>query len=117
MSNRTQLREKLRIELGDTGANKVWSDALLDDLLIDSVTWYSRLWPMQSAAYRDVAAGQRTFSVPAGAIGVAQVECPPGAILPQEASDATGSAGRTGRRQSWSQWGGVVYLGNSASGG
>lgn len=116
MSNRTQLREKLRLELGDTGTNKVWSDDLLDDLLNDSVSWYSRLWPMQAAAYRDVEVGQRTFSVPSGAYSVAQIECPPGRILPQEASGASGSAGQSGRRQSWSQWGGVVYLGNPASG-
>src|SRR5438477_13218265 len=116
MSNRTQLREALRVELGDTGSNQVWSDALLDDLLIQSVTWYSRLWPMQGAAFRDVAADQRTFSVPAGAFSVAQVECPPGTVLPQEASGATGSTGSTGRRQSWSEWGGTIYLGNPANG-
>ncbi len=116
MSNRTQLRDRLRVELGDAGANKVWSDGLLDDLLNDSVTWYSQLWPMQTAAYRDVAAGQRTFSAPSGVFSVTQVECPPGRILPQEASGATGSASQTGQRQSWSRWGGVIYLGNPASG-
>src|SRR5438132_10615552 len=105
MSNRTELREQLRLELGDTGTVVTWSDALLDDLLVASVTWYSRLWPMQSQAYRDVAAGQRTFDVPPGAFGVAQVECPPGRLLSQEASGPVGNAGSTGQRQSWSAWG------------
>jgi hypothetical protein len=120
MSNRTQLRERLRVELGDTGTNKVWSDTLLDDLLIDSVTWYSRLFPMRASGYRDVAQGQRTFSVPPGAFSIAQVECPPGTILPQEATGATGTPGSTGingQRQSWSLWGDTIYLGNPASGG
>lgn len=116
MTNRTQLRERLRIELGDTGATTTWSDDLLDDLLVASVTWYSRLWPMQSDAYRNVAAGQRTFDVPPGVLGVTQVECPPGRVLPQEASGSTGSLGSTGQRQSWSLWGGQVYLGNQAGG-
>jgi hypothetical protein len=115
MSNRTELREKLRVELGDTGTVKVWGDGLLDELLNDSVTWYSRLWPMQGTAYRDVAEGQHTFSVPVGAFGVAQAECPPGKVLPQEASGPTGSVGGRGRRQSWSIWGSTLYLGNPAS--
>ena len=88
MSNRTQMRERLRIELGDTGATTTWSDDLLDDLLVDSVTWYSRLWPLQSDAYRNVAADQRTFDVPPGALGVTQVECPPGRVLRVGREDA-----------------------------
>src|SRR5947209_16839598 len=116
MSNRTELRERLRVELGDTGSNIVWSDALLDSLLNESVTWYSRLFPMHAGAYRDVAAGQRQFDTPPGALSVAQVECPPGTILPQEATAPVGDAGRAGLRQSWSLWAGSVYLGNPASG-
>jgi hypothetical protein len=116
MSNRTQLRARLREELGDTGSVHVWSDDLLDDLLVEAVGWYSRLWPMQSAAYRDVAANQRTFQVPAGTIGVVQVECPPGRVLPQEAQGEEGDPGRVGRRQSWSLWAGTVYLSNPATG-
>jgi hypothetical protein len=69
MSNRTQLKARLKQELGDTGTQKVWSDTLLDDLLVESVGWYSRLWPLQATAYRDVVAGQRTFEVPPGALG------------------------------------------------
>ena len=121
MSNRTQLRARLRQELGDTGAVTVWSDSLLDSLLVESTAWYSRLWPMQTNAYRDVAVGQRVFDVPAGAIGVVGVECPPGRPLPQEASGTIGApaapqAAGTGKRQSWSLWGGSLYLGNPASG-
>jgi hypothetical protein len=116
MSNRTQMRERLRGVLGDTGAVRVWSDDLLDDLLVEASDWYSRLWPMQATAYRDAAAEQRTFDVPPGAFGVVQVECPPGQVLPREASGPTGSTGSTGRRQSWSLWGGVLYLGNPARG-
>jgi hypothetical protein len=108
------MRERLRGELGDTGAVRVWSDDLLDDLLVEASDWYSRLWPMQATAYRDAAAEQRTFDVPPGAFGVVQVECPPGVVLPREASGPSGSTGSTGRRQSWSLWGGVLYLGNPA---
>ncbi len=116
MSNRTQLRARVREELGDTGLVKVWSDTHLDELLVESVGWYSRLWPMQGTAYRDVAVGQRTFEAPPGVLGITQVECPPGRVLPQEAGWASGGVGSSGTRQSWSEWGGVVYLGNAARG-
>ncbi len=115
MSNRTDLRARLRQELGDTGAVQVWSDTLLDNLLIESVGWYSRLWPMQAEAYRDVAAGQRSFDAPPGALGVSSVECPPGRELPQ-AKGTTGTMGATGLRQSWSAWNATVYPSNPASG-
>src|SRR5262245_55409029 len=105
MSNRTQLRAQLRAQLGDTGTNTVWSDVLLDVLLTASTTWYSRLWPVQATAYRDVAVGQRTFAAPPGAFDVVQVECPPGRVLPFEAEGSSGGTGQSGLRQSWSLWG------------
>lgn len=116
MSNRTELRGRLRLELGDTGAVKVWSDDLLDALLVESVGWYSRLWPMQAVVYRDVAEGQRAFEVPPGALGVSGVECPLGRVLGQEAGGAVGGPGMGGVRQSWSVWGGTLYIGNTARG-
>jgi hypothetical protein len=117
VSNKTQLRARLRDELGDTGTTTLWSDTLLDELLDEAVEWYSRLWPLQTEAYRDVAANQRTFDVPPGALGVVGVECPPGKDLPQEANGTIGNLGTFGLRQSWSRWGDVVYLSNPASGG
>jgi hypothetical protein len=116
MSNRTQLRERLRRELGDTEAVTTWTDSLLDSLLNEAVGWYSRLWPLQSTAYKDVAEGQRSFDTPAGAIGVSGVECPPGVVLPQYAAATVGAPPSGGRRQGWSLWGGKVYLYNPASG-
>jgi len=88
----------------------------MDELLVESVGWYSRLWPMQGTAYRDVTAGQRTFEAPPGVLGITQVECPPGRTLPQEAGWSSGGLGSSRLRQSWSGWGGVVYLGNPARG-
>lgn len=116
MSNRTQLRERLRLELGDSGSVQVWSDDLLDALLVESVGWYSRLWPWQETLYRDVAQGQRTFSITLGTLGVTSVECPPGRVLPHEATAAVGAPQSTGVRQSWSVWGSTLYLGRGASG-
>ena len=118
MSNRTELRERLRLELGDTGAVAVWSDDLLDALLVESVGWYSQLWPRQTVGYLDVAAGQRAFSEPVGAIGISGVECPPGRVLMQVADGSVGapSVPGAGVRQTWSAWAGSVYLGNAASG-
>src|SRR4051794_10175014 len=111
------MRDRLRLELGDTGEVKVWSDGLLDDLLVEGAAWYSRLFPMHATAYRDITLGQRVVVVPPGAVGVTQVECPPGRILPQEASGASGSAGSTGQQQGWNVWGGTIYLTNPAGGG
>jgi hypothetical protein len=116
VSNRTQLRERLRRELGDMGAVTTWSDSLLDSLLNEAVGWYSRLWPLQSTAYKDVAEGQRSFDVPAGTIGVSGVECPPGRVLPQYAAATVGTPPSGGVRQGWSLWGGKVYLYSPASG-
>jgi hypothetical protein len=47
MSNKTQLRARLRDELGDTGATVLWSDTRLDGLLNGAVSWYARIWPAQ----------------------------------------------------------------------
>jgi hypothetical protein len=116
MSNRTELRTRLRQELGDTGSVTIWSDTLLDNLLVEAGDWYSRLWPRQSEAYSDVAAGQRAFDVPQGVLGIAGVECPSGRELPQEASGTTGVPPTKGLRQSWSRWGGLIRLGKPASG-
>lgn len=116
MSNRTELRERLRLELGDTGPVRTWGDDLLDALLIEAVGWYSRLWRRQVVAYRDVAAGLRAFEVPPGALGVSGVECLPGRVLPQEAGGAVGAAQAGGVRQSWSVWGSTLYLGRPAAG-
>src|SRR5687768_13678570 len=116
MSNRTQLRDRLRQELGDTGAVKTWGDILLDALLNEAVGWYSRLWPQQATAYKDVAGGQRAFDVPAGTLGVSGVECPPGYPLPQYATGTLGAPVAQGKRQGWSVWGGKVYLRNPTAG-
>ncbi|HYP21739.1 MAG TPA: hypothetical protein VEY08_16840 [Chloroflexia bacterium] len=116
MSNRTQLRERLRLELGDTGSVQVWSDDLLDALLVESVGWYSRLWPRQEAIYRDVAEGERTFGILTGTLGITSVECPPGRVLPHEATGPVGAPQSSGFRQSWSLWGETLYLGRGARG-
>lgn len=116
MSNRTELLERLRNELGDTGPVRVWGDSLLESLLDESVDWYSRLFPVHAAAFRDVTAGQTAFSLPPGAIAVTGCECPPGATLPQEAGGPVGAPGHTGFHQSWYVWGGTLYLGNPTSG-
>jgi hypothetical protein len=116
MSNKTQLLARLREELGDTTGTLAWTDSFLGHLLDEAVDWYSRLFPLHTDAYRDVVAGQRDFNIPSGAISVAQVECPPGVILPREAGGSTGSPATQGVRQTWSEWGGLVYLSNPASG-
>ena len=116
MSNRTELRARLRQELGDTATLVVWSDTLLDSILVESGAWYSRLWPRHATAYRDVASGARTFSTPPGALGISGVECPPGVPLPQEASAPIGVPPPAGVRQTWSLWGDTVYLGRPAAG-
>lgn len=116
MSNRTQLRDRLRLELGDTGSAQVWSDDLLDSLLVESTGWYSRLWPRQETLYRDVAQGQRAFSIVSGTLGITGVECPPGRVLPHEATGPVGAPQSTGFRQSWTTWGSTLYLGRGAAG-
>jgi hypothetical protein len=114
MSTRNEMRARLRVELGDTGSVQVWGDSLLDDLLVAAAEWYSRLFPSRGTAYREVTAGQRTFTLPEGALGIIQVECPPGRVLPEEPASTAGSTGGTGKRQGWHVWGDTIYLTNPA---
>jgi hypothetical protein len=117
MSNRTELRARVRQELGDTTSPNLWTDTLLDSLLVEAGEWYSRLWPMQAVAYFDVAEGQRVFAVPEGALDVAAVECPPGVELAHEAPGPVGpSPAAGGTRQSWGMWASSIYLGRPAAG-
>lgn len=117
MSNRTELRDRVRQELGDGVAPYVWSNDLLDSLLVEAGEWYSRLWPMQAAAYLDVADGQRVFDLPEGTVDVLAVECPPGIVLAHEAPGPIGiSPAAGGTRQSWGVWAGDLYLGRPAAG-
>lgn len=126
MSNRTQLREQLRRQIGDTTAPYQWADALLDDFLVESVPWYSQQWPRETTAFRDVAQGQRKFDLPPNTYSVIQVECPKGVILPVEAysTEAAPNPGYGGDpgairgtlRQAWSVYGETLYLRNPASG-
>jgi hypothetical protein len=117
MSNRNELRDRVREELGDGVAPYLWSNDLLDSLLVEAGEWYSRLWPMQEAAYRDVAEGQRVFDLPEGTVDVGAVECPPGIPLAHEAPGPIGiSPAAGGTRQSWSVWAGNIYLGRPAAG-
>jgi hypothetical protein len=71
---------------------------------------------LHATGYRDVAAGDRTFSVPDGALGISGVECPPGLPLPQQASPVIGAPLQTGVRQTWSLWGDAILLGRPAAG-
>jgi hypothetical protein len=116
MSNRTELRTRLRTELGDTAPETVWSDTFLDNTLVEAGAWYSRLWPRQTTSYRDVASGARTFAAPAGALGLAGVECPPGNPLPEDPALPVGTPTPRGVRQTWTLWGSTIYLGRPAAG-
>jgi hypothetical protein len=117
MSNRSELRARVRQELGDASAPYLWSDTLLDSLLVEAGEWYSRLWPMQGVAYDDAANGQRVFALPEGATDVVAVECPPGVVLAHESPGPIGiSPASGGTRQSWGVWAGSLYLGRPASG-
>jgi hypothetical protein len=112
------MRARLRQELGDEGAVKTWTDAYLDNLLIEANDWYSRQFPRKTTAYRDVLAGDRTFDV-ASAYGIVSVECPAGNPIPEDPTAITSdptpySAQRY--RQAYAVFGDVLYLRNPAGG-
>ena len=118
MSNRTEMLARLRQELGDEGAVKTWSDAYLDNLLIEANDWYSRQFPRKTTAFRDVGEGDRTFDV-ANIYGIVSVECPAGKPIPEDPTAITSdptpySAQRY--RQAYSVFGDVLYLRNPAAG-
>lgn len=118
MTNRTDMVNRLRKELGDEGTAQTWSTSFLEQVTIEAAQWLSYRVPLPTTAVRDVTAGQRTFAMSVGWTEVFGVECPPGNPLPFDPDPHIGSPLATGRAysQAWSMWGATIYLRNPASG-
>lgn len=112
MSNRDEMRTRVRLELDDAGEVRTWPDELLDEWLVEAAEWFSQIEPYETTALRDVSTGQRIFSRPPGALRVVGVECPPGNIVPKEGEVTLGdpTTYEGARRLSWSEWGGSIYM-------
>ncbi len=111
---RAQWRALVRAELGDEMSPYLWSDALLDEWLVEAVRDFGRAVPREATVTLWSVAGQAGYSLPLGLVEVVRVEHPPGAyrvFAPRTGGDpAPGAAGATGEPGGYDVWGGELVL-------
>ena len=69
-------RADCRAELGDEGATKLWSDALLNRWLNEAIRDFGRVVPREETAMLTTVAGQAAYDLPLGLVEVVRVEHP-----------------------------------------
>jgi hypothetical protein len=79
------VRARVRRELGDTEAARLWTDERVADQVADAIRELGQLLPRGPAAVTLAAtAGQREYALGVEALRVVAVEWPPGTMLPRE---------------------------------
>ena len=122
MTTRADIRTRARDELNDTGAVKVWSDALLNRWIGDALREWSRVVPRDRTWQTASTANDPTYVLPSDVLEVVRVEHPPGIfrtrgglrdgdVSPTADASALGSwSGLNPAQLMWEQWGGEVVL-------
>ena len=64
MTTRAELRQKIRDELNDNAAAKLWTDALLNDFIVQEIRAYGRELPKQASATITAVADQEAYALP-----------------------------------------------------
>ena len=64
MTTRAELRQKIRDELNDNAAAKLWTDALLNDFIVQAIRAYGRELPKQASATITAVADQVAYTLP-----------------------------------------------------
>jgi len=80
MTTRAQLRSSIRIELNDGGASQLWTDALLNEFIVQAIRTYGRELSKQASATITVVAHQEAYSLPSDFDRAMRVEQPDGVI-------------------------------------
>ncbi|HZS01350.1 MAG TPA: hypothetical protein VFE37_21710 [Chloroflexota bacterium] len=75
-ATRAQWRALVRAELGDEGATRLWSDALLNEWLNEAIRDFGRVVPREEATTLTTVAGQAAYPLPLGLVEVVRVEHP-----------------------------------------
>jgi len=122
MTTRADIRTRARDELNDTGAVKVWSDALLNRWIGEAIREWSRAAPRDRTWQTTSTANDPSYLLPGDVLEVVRVEHPPGFfrtrgglrdgdISPTADASALGSwSGLRPAELTWEQWGGEVVL-------
>lgn len=76
MSTRAQLRQSIRDELNDNSSVKLWSDAQLNQYIVEAVRAYSRELPKETTTTISVVADQEAYSLPSDFDRAIRVEQP-----------------------------------------
>jgi hypothetical protein len=122
MTTRADIRTRARDELNDTGAVKVWSDALLNRWIGEAIREWSRAAPRDRTWQTTSTANDPSYVLPSDVLEVVRVEHPPGIFRTRgglrdgdvsPTADASALGGWSGLRPAeltWEQWGGEVVL-------
>ncbi|MCC7372179.1 MAG: hypothetical protein IT306_27440 [Chloroflexi bacterium] len=122
MTTRADIRTRVRDELNDTGATKLWSDGLLDRWIGEGIREWSRVAPRDRTWQTISAANDPTYLLPNDVLEIVRVEHPAGLFRARGGlrdGDISPSAdlgmlgGWTGLKPAqltWEQWAGDLVL-------
>jgi hypothetical protein len=80
MTTRADLRTRIRAELNDLGATRLWPDERLNAWLVESLRWLGRELGLEKATGLTSVANQAGYALPADVVEVTRVEHPIGAF-------------------------------------
>ena len=78
MTTRAELRNRIRAELNDLGATRLWPDERLNQWLVEGLRYLGRELPLEKSASLTTVANQASYGLPADLEQVTRVEHPTG---------------------------------------
>jgi hypothetical protein len=78
MTTRAQLRDRIRAELNDLGAVRLWPDERLQQWAVEGLRWLGRELGLELATSLTSVASQASYVLPAALVEVTRVEHPSG---------------------------------------
>jgi hypothetical protein len=119
MTTRAEIRARVRDELNDNGAVKLWSDGLLNRWIGEAIREWSRVAPRERVWQTTSTANDPSYVLPTDVLEVVRVEHPPGlfrvrgGLRDGDVAPTAASSGRPGTRPAelaWEHWGSEVIL-------
>lgn len=80
MTTRGELKARVRSELNDAGAARLWSDSLIEGWIGEAIRAYGRSLPREAVTTLASVAGQADYALPADTLAVLRVEHPEGIV-------------------------------------
>lgn len=122
MATRADIRTRVRDELNDNAATKLWSDTLLNRWIVEAIREWSRVVPRDRTWQTTSTANDPSYVLPSDVLEVVRVEHPPGFMRVRgglrdgdtaPTADLSALGGWTGLKPAqltWEQWAGEVVL-------